>query len=94
MGVYYGFEISKDFGTLSFYVLERNLNELLQIIKDVIISPHLPEREFNRLRLKQKNEFLIDCEKTSFLARQKFAEVLFNESQYGKVAHYEDFDTK
>lgn len=92
LGVYYGFEISKDFGTLSFYVLERNLNELLQIIKDVIISPHLPEREFNRLRLKQKNEFLIDCEKTSFLARQKFAEVLFNESQYGKVAHYEDFD--
>lgn len=92
LGVYYGFEISKDFGTLSFYVLERNLKELLSIVKDFLSEPNLPEREFERLRGKQKNEFLIDCEKTSFLARQKFAEVLFNKSEYGKVAHEDDFD--
>ena len=93
LGVYYGFEISKDFGTLSFYVLERNLNELLGIIRDVISTPNLPEKEFERLRVKQKNDFLIDCEKTGFLARQKFAEVLFNNCEYGKVAHAIDFDT-
>jgi predicted Zn-dependent peptidase len=93
LGVYYGFEISKDFGTLSFYVLERNLNELLQIIRDVISDPNLPKNEFERLRVKQKNDFLIDCEKTSFLARQKFAEVLFNACEYGNVAHAIDFDT-
>ncbi len=92
LGVYYGMDISKDFGTLSFYVLERNLKPLLAIIKDVITKPNLPESEFNRLRSKQKNDFLIDCEKTGFLARQKFAEVLFNESQYAKVAHDDDFD--
>lgn len=92
LGVYYGMDISKDFGTLSFYVLERNLEALLKIVKDLISSPNLPESEFNRLRDKQKNDFLIDCEKTGFLARQKFAEVLFNDSVYGKVAHHEDFD--
>lgn len=92
LGVYYGMDISKDFGTLSFYVLERNLEALLTIIKGVITEPNLPESEFNRLRVKQKNDFLIDCEKTGFLARQKFAEVLFYESEYGKVAHDDDFD--
>ena len=59
LGVYYGFEISKDFGTLSFYVLERNLNELLQIIRDVISDPNLPKNEFERLRVKQKNDFSV-----------------------------------
>ena len=92
LGVYYGMDISKDFGTLSFYVLERNLKPLLDLVKEVITQPNLPEKEFNRLRQKEKNDFLIDNEKTSFLARQKFAEVLFNESEYGHVAHHEDFD--
>lgn len=92
LGVYYGMDVSKDFGTLSFYVLERNLRTLLDLIKEVITYPNLPEEEFNRLLQKEKNEFLVDSEKTSFLARQRFAEVLFNESEYGKVAHYKDFD--
>ena len=92
LGVYYGMDVSKDFGTLSFYVLERNLSTLLDLIKEVITHPNLPEEEFNRLLQKEKNEFLVDSEKTSFLARQRFAEVLFNESEYGKVAHHKDFD--
>ncbi|MAW65504.1 MAG: hypothetical protein CMD18_04840 [Flavobacteriales bacterium] len=92
LGVYYGMDISKDFGTLSFYVLERNLKPLLELVKEVVTQPNLPEKEFNRLLQKEKNDFLIDSEKTSFLARQKFAEVLFNESEYGQVAHLEDFD--
>ncbi len=92
LGVYYGMDISKDFGTLSFFVLERNLSSLLDLVKDVITHPNLPEEEFNRLLEKEKNEFLVDCEKTSFLARQRFAEVLFNDSEYGNVAHHEDFD--
>tara|TARA_Y100000589_G_scaffold72826_1_gene65817 strand:+ start:987 stop:2255 length:1269 start_codon:yes stop_codon:yes gene_type:complete len=92
LGVYYGMDVSKDFGTLSFFVLERNLNALLDLIKEVITHPNLPEEEFNRLLQKEKNDFMVDCEKTSFLARQRFAEVLFNESEYGKVAHYKDFD--
>ncbi len=92
LGVYYGMDVSKDFGTLSFFVLERNLTPLLELVKEVISNPNLPEDEFDRLRKKEKNDFLIDSEKTSFLARQKFAEVLFNESEYGKVAHLEDFD--
>lgn len=92
LGVYYGMDISKDFGTLSFYVLERNLSQLLGLVKDLINSPNLPEDEFVRLSQKQKNDFLIDSEKTGFLARQKFAEVLFDESEYGRVAHHADFD--
>ena len=93
LGVYYGMDVSKDFGTLSFFVLERNLSQLLDLVKEVITDPHLPQDEFNRLRQKEKNEFLVDSEKTSFLARQRFAEVLFNESEYGQVAHQQDFDT-
>jgi predicted Zn-dependent peptidase len=92
LGVYYGMDISKDFGTLSFYVLERNLKQLLDLVKDVITNPNLSEDEFNRLLQKEKNDFLIDSEKTSFLARQKFAESIFNGSEYGHVAHLEDFD--
>lgn len=92
LGVYYGIDISKDFGTLSFYVLERNLTHLLPLVKGLITEPNLPENEFNRFNQKQKNDFLVDSEKTGFLARQKFAEVLFEGSEYGRVAHYSDFD--
>jgi hypothetical protein len=42
--------------------------------------------------MQQKNEFLIDLEITSFLARQKFAELLFKGSEYGRVAIDESFD--
>ena len=92
LGVYYGMDISKDFGTFSFYVLEKNLEALLTLVKDLIIAPNLPENEFDRLLQKEKNNFLVDLEKTDFLSRQRFAEVLFAGSEYGRVAHAESFD--
>lgn len=92
LGVYYGMETTKDYGSLTFYVLERNLAELLKLVRGILTQPVLSEDEFNRLRQKQKNDFLIDSEKTSFLARQSFSERLFFDTAYGKVAYLESFD--
>lgn len=92
LGVYYGMETTKDFGTLTFYVLERNLVELLKIIKGVFTSPSLSQSEFERLRQKLKNDYLIDCEKTNFVARQNFTSNMFLSTPYGVVAKLSDFD--
>ena len=56
LGVYYGMDISKDFGTFSFYVLEKNLEALLTLVKDLIIAPNLPENEFDRTVTKRKKK--------------------------------------
>lgn len=92
LGVYYGIEATKDFATLTFFVLEKHLNNLLEIVSDLLVNPALRKEEFDRLLKKGKNNFLIDSEKTSFLSRQKYVEEMYAGSEYGMVAHLDSYD--
>ena len=92
LGVYYGFEVTKDYTSLTFFVLEKHLKALLGLIGKLLTEPSIRREEFDRLLKKRKNDFLIDSKRTSFLARQKFAAELFHSTPYGVVADEASFD--
>lgn len=91
LGGFLSTESSKDFGTVALYVLNKYLKEAVALIKEMLTTPRFDQNDFDRILENQKNNFLINQEKTSFLAKQKLSERLYGDSEYGKVAHLSSF---
>ncbi|MDP4270425.1 MAG: pitrilysin family protein [Bacteroidota bacterium] len=78
---------------LTLYALNKHFSSLLPIIELIIKSPTFPEEEFRTLMSRQKQQYLVDCEKVENLANFASIEQLFGASHpYGKRAAAEDFD--
>jgi len=66
---------------------------LLPLLTSMVMEPVFPEKELRNLLNRQKQEFLINLEKTAFVANRAFSESLFGtEHPYGTKAELEDFD--
>jgi len=94
---YYGAHLEvtsdKDMAYVTLYSLNKHLNHLLPVLKEVILEPVFPEKELATRIQNKKQEFLINCEKVKYIARWKFNELIFGASHpYGKFFGVEDFD--
>lgn len=66
---------------------------ILPLLESMIKEPVFAKKELSNIILRQKQEFLVDLEKTSFLANRSFLSCLFGENNpYGRVAVENDFD--
>lgn len=92
LGGFLSTESSKDFGTVTLYILNKYLEESVALITEMLTSPRFDSTDFDRLLENQKNNFLINQEKTGFLAKQKLTERLYGDCEYGRVAHLSSFD--
>ena len=78
---------------VTLYALNKHLSSLLPIIELIIKFPLFPEEEFRTMMARQKQQYLVDCEKVENLANFASIEQLFGASHpYGKRAAAEDFD--
>jgi zinc protease len=94
---YYGAHLEassdKDMGYVALYSLNKHLDKLLPVFKEVILEPVFPERELLTRVQNKKQEFLVNCEKVKYIARWKFNELIFgNNHPYGKFHDTNDFD--
>ena len=94
---YYGAFIhpnpSKDFGNITLYSLKKYLPDTLKIFNDVIKYPIFSENELNTFISKRKQQFQIELEKVTNIARREFNEQLFGKNHpYGKKTNIEDYD--
>jgi len=92
-GVFLNLDINKDNASLKLYSLSKYLPQILDIVEDIIKNPIFPEKEFETLIKKSKQQFIIERAKVNTMARIKFAEVLFGKHHpYGKPVQLIDYD--
>lgn len=84
---------SKDFGNITLYSLKKYLPETIKIFEDIIINPVFPEHELKTYLNKRKQQFQVDLEKVTNIARQEFNEQLFGKDHpYGIKTKIDDYN--
>ncbi len=83
---------TKDFGNITLYTLKKYLPETIQIFEDIIKNPIFPQDELNTFLNKRKQQFQVELEKVTNIARREFNEQLFGKNHpYGIKTNLEDF---
>lgn len=86
---FYGASLECDSGfdrsTLTLYCLTRHLPTLLPLVLDVLTNPAFPAAELQQLKTRTIQNVRIERQKTSYLATERFNELLFgNDTAYGR----------
>jgi len=86
---FYGASLDCDAGfdrsTLTLYCLTRHLPVLLPLVTDVLTNPAFPAAELEQLKTRTVQNVRVERQKTSFLASERFNELLFGaETPYGR----------
>lgn len=93
---FYGASLECDAGfdraTLTLYCLTRHLPALLPLVQDVLTNPAFPESELQQLKTRTVQNVRVERQKTSFLASERFNELLFGEeTPYGRAFDAESY---
>ena len=84
---------SKDFGNITLYTLKKHLPETIKVFEDVIKHPVFPEKDLSIYLNKRKQQFQIELEKVTNIARREFNEQLFGtEHPYGRKVEILDYN--
>jgi len=86
---FYGASLECDSGfdraTLTLYCLTRHLPVLLPLVADVLANPAFPVADLEQLKTRTIQNVRVERQKTSFLASERFNELLFGaETPYGQ----------
>ena len=91
-GAFLEVENTYDTASLTLYTLNKHLNSVLPIVKEVILCPQLSEKEFNIYKKNASERFKTSLEKVSFVARSTFMSAIFGEDHpYGKPVQLDDY---
>jgi predicted Zn-dependent peptidase len=66
-------------------VLNQNAADAIALLADVMEHPAFPEKDFERLRADHLRSRATSLANPGFLARQKFAQVMYGEQPYGRL---------
>jgi zinc protease len=76
---------------LTFYLMEKNLSNLLPVIVDILTDSIFPEKELENIKTITLQSLRVNKEKTQFVASNEFKKALFGlANPYGR--HYEEED--
>ncbi|NVO04054.1 MAG: insulinase family protein, partial [Bacteroidetes bacterium] len=86
-GAFIEAEADKDFAVVNLYLLTKYTEQLLSLLEEIVKNPTFPKDELETLMQNKKQEFIVNNEKVSTIARTKFNEIIFGENHpYGKNA--------
>jgi len=92
-GAFLQTDISKDVASIALYALNKQLHNVLPYLKEVLLNPTFPEHELQTHLSRIKQQFLVNLEKNSSIARREFLNVLYGDKHpYGRKAKVEFFD--
>ncbi len=93
-GAYLYSEIDRDRVSLSLVVLEKFCDILLEAFQEVVLHPQFSSVDFERYRVKRKQQHIQSLEKTATMAAREFAGQLFGKSHpYGRIIDENDYNT-
>ena len=75
------------------YTLNKHLSKLLPLLKEILETSLFPENELKTYLTNLQQNHLVNMEKVSFLAKEKFLNVLFGDNHpFGNIVTPETFD--
>ncbi|MDR1005870.1 MAG: insulinase family protein [Bacteroidales bacterium] len=93
---YYGAFVEKfvnhEAASVVFYFMKKHTESLMPYIEDIICRPVFPQKELKTTIDKYKQKELINQQKTSVVAANKFYESIFEKTPYCLIGEAEDFD--
>ena len=97
---YYGgfleLEIGQDWASVILYTLKKHLEKVLPVLEDIIKNPSFPQEELAILAQNRKQSYQVDIQKVAYLARIRFANLLFGQNHpYAnqlQLDHFEQID--
>jgi zinc protease len=92
-GAFLQTESGKDFSTVTLYTLNKHLESVLPIIKEILTEAAFSENELEIYINNARQKFQIESQKVSFLARKHFMNMLFgNDNFYGYNLKENDYE--
>ena len=86
-------DCERDKATLTVTCLNKHLENILPVLKEIILYPTFPASNFELLTSIKRQHFILNNEKVSYIAKQKFKQLLYGDAHpYGVVTKIEDFD--
>lgn len=92
-GAFLEVECSFDTASVTLYTLNKYLNKVLPLVKEVICFPEFSEKEFNLYKTNTIERFKINQEKGSYVARKEFSSHIFGVNHpYTSNPNEKDYD--
>ncbi len=93
-GSFFNLSTDKDSAGLVLFILNKHLDKVLSLCKEILYHPAFPEHEFNSLMKKRLRWFMVNREKVHNMASDKFFESLFGTNHpYGYQITEKDFES-
>lgn len=93
-GAYISYNNSQHDASVCLYTLNKYLDETLDLLEEIIKRPTFPTKEFKTILSNKKQNYLVNKEKTSSLAKEKFNSLIYGSKHpYANLFKTETFDT-
>lgn len=93
-GAYLQTDATADWASVSLFVLNKFLDNVLPLFNEVITEPLFPEKEIETYKIQSKQRLQVNANKTDYVARKTFNQKLFGQhSAYGFYQSVADYDT-
>ncbi len=92
-GAFFHTENGADWSSVTVYTLTKYLEQTLPLLKEILTQSIFPQKELETYIQNKKLHLIVDNERVDFVARKKFAELIFGtEHPYGYYATSQDYD--
>ena len=92
-GTFLNLFADKDSAGISIIILNRHLDKVLELCREILFRPLFPENELNALLKKRRQWYLINREKVHNIASDQFFESVFgHDHPYGRQIELKDFE--
>lgn len=85
-------QANSDRSTLSLFALNKHLNQLLPLVRDILAGATFPDDELTTYLRNNKQKLQVALEKDSLIARRVFNAAVFGENRYGISPEIADYD--
>ncbi|MGK6351343.1 M16 family metallopeptidase [Parapedobacter sp. DT-150] len=85
-------EYGYDQSSLTLFSLNKHLNQVLPLVKDVLTDSVFPEKELSTYIRNNQQRLQVSLKKNSFVARRLFNKTIFGSTRYGYVPEVADYD--
>jgi predicted Zn-dependent peptidase len=93
-GAYFQPSVEKDVAFCGLVTLNKHLDKTLPLFNEVLNHSTFPENEVSILLERRRQNFLVDMEKTAFVARELFNQQIFGvQHPYGILTREDDYTT-
>jgi predicted Zn-dependent peptidase len=93
-GIFLHLSVEKDTAGLIVYFLNRHIEKVLELVRQILFSPLFPEKEFSALMKKRLRWYLVSREKVQNISSERFFESIFGSSHpYGRQVCEKDFES-